>query len=91
MLAEGDLGRMHKVRFDATYTWSDFSMLKLIAAGKRPAFALDSVIIKNDSSFHPTHYDCILPATMMKIVGIKPISLQCLVNLMHHLLYLHKQ
>ena len=51
MLAEGDLGRMHKVGFDATYTWSDFSMMKLIAAGKRPAFALDSVINKNDSSF----------------------------------------
>jgi glycosidase len=51
MLAEGDLGRMHRVGFDATYTWSDFAMMKLIAAGKRPAFALDSVINKNDSSF----------------------------------------
>ena len=51
MLAEGDMGRMHRVGFDATYTWSDFSMMKLIAAGKRPAFALDSVVNKNDSSF----------------------------------------
>lgn len=51
MLAEGDMGRMHKDGFDATYTWSDFSMMKLIASGKRNAAAFDSVINKTDTSF----------------------------------------
>ncbi len=51
MLAEGDLGRMHQDGFDATYTWSDFAMMKLIASGKRTANALDSVINKTDTTF----------------------------------------
>lgn len=51
MLAEGDKASMHVDGFDATYTWSDFSMMKLIAAGKRPASALDSVINKTDTTF----------------------------------------
>lgn len=51
MLAEGDMGRMHKVGFDATYTWADFAMMKLIATGKRSASALDSVINKTDTTF----------------------------------------
>ncbi|MEQ1624851.1 MAG: alpha-amylase family glycosyl hydrolase, partial [Sediminibacterium sp.] len=50
-LAEGDKPNMHTDGFDATYTWSDFSMMKLIASGKRNALALDSVINKTDTSF----------------------------------------
>jgi glycosidase len=51
MLAEGDQPNMHTDGFDATYSWSDFAMMKLIAAGKRNALALDSVINKTDSAF----------------------------------------
>lgn len=50
-LAEGDKPNMHTDGFDATYTWSDFSMMKLIASGKRNALALDSIINKTDTSF----------------------------------------
>ena len=50
-LAEGDKPNMHIDGFDATYTWSDFSMMKLIASGKRNALALDSIINKTDTSF----------------------------------------
>ena len=50
-LAEADKPNMHTDGFDATYTWSDFSMMKLIASGKRNALALDSIINKTDTSF----------------------------------------
>lgn len=51
MLAEGDKPSLHTAGFDATYTWEDFSMMKKIAKETRPAFALDSVINKHDTSF----------------------------------------
>jgi alpha-amylase len=51
MLAEGDKPSLHKSGFDATYTWEDFSMMKLIAKGERPAMALDSIINKHDTMF----------------------------------------
>lgn len=51
MLAEGDKVSLLKAGFDATYTWDIFSMMKKIAKGERPAYALDSVINKEDTLF----------------------------------------
>ncbi len=51
MLAEGNKASLHEDGFDATYTWDEFNMLKMIAKGERPAFALDSVISRVDSTF----------------------------------------
>lgn len=51
MLAEGDKPILHTDGFDASYTWNDFNMIKLIAAGKRKASDFDSVIIKTDTLF----------------------------------------
>jgi alpha-amylase len=50
MLAEADSAWLHEVGFDATYAWPEFNMIKLIAAGKRNASAMDSVIHMTDSS-----------------------------------------
>lgn len=54
MLAEASTPWLHKVGFDATYAWDEFGMMKLIAKGDRPAFALDSVINRIDSTY-PTN------------------------------------
>ena len=54
MLAEGNKASLPRDGFDATYTWNEFNMMKLIAKGERPAFAIDSVIAQTDSSF-PTN------------------------------------
>lgn len=43
MLAEGDKAYLHPSGFDATYPWDMFKMMVKVAAGERPAFALDSV------------------------------------------------
>jgi glycosidase len=51
MLAEGDKPSLHEAGFDATYAWSDFAMLKQMASGQRKAFAIDSVLTKNNSTF----------------------------------------
>ncbi len=51
MLAEADSSWLYEAGFDATYTWSEFNMMKLIAKGQRPAFAIDSALAKLDSSF----------------------------------------
>ncbi|GAC1443743.1 MAG: alpha-amylase family glycosyl hydrolase [Sediminibacterium sp.] len=51
MLAESDSAWLHQVGFDATYTWPDFNMMKLIAAGKRNASSMDSVINRTDTTF----------------------------------------
>lgn len=51
MLAEGDKPSLHEVGFDASYTWEDFDMMKRIARGERKAIALDSIIIKHDTTF----------------------------------------
>jgi glycosidase len=51
MLAEADKPSLHLAGFDATYTWEDFAMMKRIAKEQRPAFALDSVINKHDTTF----------------------------------------
>ncbi len=50
MLAEADSTWLHDVGFDATYSWPEFNMMKLIAAGKRKASALDSVLKKLDTT-----------------------------------------
>ncbi len=50
MLAETDSAWLHEVGFDATYAWPEFSMMKLIAAGKRKAAAMDSVFSFTDST-----------------------------------------
>jgi len=55
MLAEGDEAWLHHAGFDATYCWEYFSMSKKVANGERPAFALDSVINKYNSTY-PTNY-----------------------------------
>jgi alpha-amylase len=50
MLAETDSAWLHGTGFDATYAWPEFNMMKLIAAGKRNASAIDSVIAFTDST-----------------------------------------
>ena len=54
MLAEGDKPALHTDGFDASYTWNEFNMMKLVAAGKRKSADLDSAINKTDTSF-PTN------------------------------------
>ena len=53
MLAEGNKPALQFDGFDATYSWDQFAMMTKIAKGVRPAFALDSVINKADSTFPP--------------------------------------
>jgi len=53
MLAEGDRKGLHEAGFDATYTWNDFNMMKLIAKGERKASALDSTLQKSDTLYPP--------------------------------------
>ena len=50
MLAETDSAWLHEVGFDATYSWPEFNMMKLVAAGKRNAAAMDSVFAFTDST-----------------------------------------
>lgn len=51
MLAEADKPSLHKAGFDASYTWGEFSTLKDIAKGKKPASQLDTVLLKNDTAY----------------------------------------
>ncbi|MFY8090577.1 MAG: alpha-amylase family glycosyl hydrolase [Chitinophagaceae bacterium] len=51
MLAEADKPSLHKAGFDASYTWGEFSILKDIAKGKKPASQLDTVLLKNDTAY----------------------------------------
>ncbi len=53
MLAETDSAWLHGVGFDATYAWPEFNMMKLIAAGKRKASAIDSVVNMTDTTLPP--------------------------------------
>jgi glycosidase len=50
MLAETDSVWLHEVGFDATYSWPEFNMMKLVAAGKRKAAAMDSVFAYTDTA-----------------------------------------
>ncbi len=47
MLAEGDNAYLPENGFDAVYPWPMFQMMKKVASGERPAFALDSIQTKN--------------------------------------------
>jgi len=53
MLAEGEQPWLHHVGFDATYGWNYFQMSKKVAAGQRPAFALDSTLAAD--SLYPSN------------------------------------
>lgn len=50
MLAEADSAWLHEVGFDATYSWPEFNMMKLVAAGKRKASAMDSIFNHTDTA-----------------------------------------
>ncbi|MBI5371583.1 MAG: alpha-glucosidase C-terminal domain-containing protein [Sphingobacteriales bacterium] len=50
-LAEGDKPYLLTSGFDAYYPWDMFHMMVSVAAGTRPAFALDSVKAKYDSIY----------------------------------------
>ncbi len=51
MLAEGDNAYLPKSGFDAVYPWHMFNMMKKVAAGERPASALDSSYLEIDSVY----------------------------------------
>ncbi|AXY78236.1 DUF3459 domain-containing protein [Paraflavitalea soli] len=51
MLAEGDKGELHTAGFDASYPWDMFQTMKKVAAGERNALSLDSVLMRQDSTF----------------------------------------
>lgn len=51
MLAEADSAWLHEVGFDATYTWSEFNVMKQVAAGKSPATVIDTAIAALDKDF----------------------------------------
>lgn len=53
MLAEADKPSVHVDGFDASYGWDYFAMTKRIAAGERPAFAIDSVLARVDAKYPP--------------------------------------
>ncbi len=50
-LAEGDKPYLMTSGFDANYPWEMFVMMTKVAAGERPAFALDSVKAKYDTVY----------------------------------------
>ena len=50
-LAEGDKDYLHPSGFDATYPWEMFHKMVEVAAGERPAFALDSIKKKYDEVY----------------------------------------
>ena len=51
MLAEGDKPYLSRSGFDAVYPWDMFHMMIKVAAGERPAFALDSIKKYADTAF----------------------------------------
>ena len=53
-LAEGDKPYLMQSGFDAFYPWEQFHMMVKVAQGKRPAFALDSVLRKYDTTYPAT-------------------------------------
>jgi len=50
-LAEGDRAYLMTSGFDAYYPWEMFHMMVKVAAGERPAFALDSIKAKYDTTY----------------------------------------
>jgi len=57
MLAEGDKPYLPVSGFDATYPWDMFHMMVKVAAGERPAFALDSVKHMYDTMYPKTNIE----------------------------------
>ena len=51
MLAEGDKPYLNQSGFDASYPWAMFAMMKKVAKGERPAYALDSIRQYDDTAF----------------------------------------
>lgn len=51
MLAEGNKPSLQTDGFDATYPWTEFSIMKDIAAGRKNAHALDSIINVENNAF----------------------------------------
>ncbi|HXL57913.1 MAG TPA: alpha-glucosidase C-terminal domain-containing protein, partial [Chitinophagaceae bacterium] len=51
MLAEADEPWLHETGFDATYTWGEFNIMKMIAKGERSALSIDSILNKVDSDY----------------------------------------
>jgi len=56
MLAEGERPEFHSQCFDATYTWSTFHVMNMVAGGKMSVASLDSVLHRNDSLYGPKAY-----------------------------------
>lgn len=54
MLAEADDEWLYDAGFDMSYAWRFFHMTKEVAAGRRPANSLDTVLRYFDSVFPPT-------------------------------------
>lgn len=53
MLAESNDAWVHEAGFDASYPWDAFVAMKQVAKGERPAFAIDSVLWRVDSTYTP--------------------------------------
>ena len=51
MLAEADKPLLNESGFDASYPWAMFAMMKKVAKGERPAYALDSIRMYDDTAF----------------------------------------
>lgn len=51
MLAEADKGELHRAGFNASYPWDMFQAMKKVASGQSTALLLDSVLMKEDSTF----------------------------------------
>lgn len=51
MLSEGMYAEHHLKAFDVTYGWNSYHTMAEIAAGKKPAFEMDSVLIRESLSF----------------------------------------
>jgi len=52
-LAEGEKPYLVQNGFDAFYPWEEFHMMVKVAKGERPAFALDSIQNKYDTTYFP--------------------------------------
>ncbi|HUR10195.1 MAG TPA: alpha-amylase family glycosyl hydrolase [Flavitalea sp.] len=56
LLAEADKAEVHLAGFDASYPWDFFQTIKKIAAGQTNALALDSFMMRQDSTFPSNAY-----------------------------------
>lgn len=51
MLAEGEKPSLHKAGFNASYPWEMFHTMKQIAAGQKPATAIETVRLKQNATY----------------------------------------